>query len=207
MSTVLILLAILLLIAALIIAFLGFRAKRQAESSKKPPQRTDPLATATSPTATFGPRSLGPGAVVSYGGVDYVVRGTLTLREGPFVWWEHLLASEGEPQWLSVEEDDGTLELALWHKQPGPSAVPQGTMQLDGVEYTENERGHASYTTEGTTGLPAGGEMDYVDYASADGHHLLGLERWSQGQPWEMSVGKPMLPGEFTVYPAPPAGS
>lgn len=207
MSTFLILLAIILIIAAIVIAFLGLRAKREAESPKARPQRTDPLATATSPTATFGPRSLGPGAIVSYGNVDYVVRGTLTLREGPFVWWEHLLASEGEPQWLSVEEDDGALELALWHKRPGPSTAPQGSMQLDGVDYTETERGHASYTTEGTTGLPAGGEMDYVDYASADGRHLLGLERWSQGQPWEMSVGRPMLPGEFTVYPAPSAGS
>ncbi|QDQ97334.1 DUF4178 domain-containing protein [Tomitella fengzijianii] len=208
MSSFLILIAIILIIAAGVIAYLGFRAKRQAEAAQRPPsQRTDPLGSATSPTSTFGPRSLGPGAIVSYFGVDYVVRGTLTLREGPFVWWEHLLASEGEPKWLSVEEDDGTLEMALWHKRPGPSTAPQGTVQMEGIDYTEDERGRASYTTEGNTGLPSGGEMDYVDFVSADGNSLLGFERWAPGQVWEVSVGRTLLPGELTVYPAPPAGS
>ncbi|MDN5760553.1 MAG: DUF4178 domain-containing protein, partial [Tomitella sp.] len=166
-----------------------------------------PTSSAGSSDSTFGPRSLGPGAIVSHGGVDYVVRGTLTLREGPVVWGEHLLASEDEPRWLSVEEDDGALELAFWHKRPGPPVEPKGSVHLDGVDYTETERGRASFTTEGTTGLPSGGEMDYVDFASADGQSLMGFERWSPSHSWEVSVGSPMLPGELTVYPAPSAGS
>jgi hypothetical protein len=32
--------------------------------------------------------------------------------------------------------------------------------------------------TEGTTGLPAGGEMDFVDYTNADETALLSFERW-----------------------------
>src|SRR5712675_2251489 len=65
----------------------------------------------------FGPRQLGPGAIVSHGGVDYVVRGSVTYREGPFVWWEHLLEGGDQPLWFSVEDDDGRLELAMWAKR------------------------------------------------------------------------------------------
>ncbi len=78
---------------------------------------------------------------------------------------------------------------------------------LDGVTYRETEHGHASYTTEGTTGLPAGGEMDFVDYTTADGSNLLSFERWAPDMPWEVSTGKSVLTGELTVYPAPPAGA
>ena len=75
---------------------------------------------------------------------------------------------------------------------------------VDGVTFRESERGRASYTTEGTTGLPAGGEMDFVDYANADETALLSFERWAPDMPWEVSTGKSVLPGELTVYPAPP---
>jgi len=57
---------------------------------------------------------LGPGAIVSHGGIDYVVRGSVTYREGPFVWWEHLLEGGDQPIWFSVEDDDGRLKLAMW---------------------------------------------------------------------------------------------
>ena len=155
----------------------------------------------------FGPRQLGPGAIVSYGGVDYVVRGSVTYREGPFVWWEHLLEggeeSGEEPIWFSVEEDDGRLELAMWFKRTDLDLQPGGERTVDGVTFREVENGHAGYTCEGTTGLPAGGEMDYVDYASADKSALLSFERWAPGMPWEISTGKSVRTGEITVYPAP----
>jgi hypothetical protein len=72
------------------------------------------------------------------------------------------------------------------------------------VSYRETERGRASYTTEGTTGLPAGGEMDFVDYADEGETSFLGFERWAPDMPWEISVGRTVVPGELTVYPAPP---
>ena len=85
------------------------------------------------------------------------------------------------------------------------SALQPGDQYLvDGVTFRESERGRAWYTTEGTTGLPAGGEMEYVDCANADETALLSFERWAPGMPWEVSTGKSVLPGELTVYPAPP---
>jgi hypothetical protein len=152
----------------------------------------------------FGPRQLGPGAIVSYGGTDYIVRGSVTFREGPFVWWEHLLEGGDQPLWFSVEEDDGRLELALWVTRKDVPLRPGDPYVVDGVMFHESERGRASYTTEGTTGLPAGGEMEFVDCTNADESALLSFERWAPDMPWEVSTGKSVSPGEITVYSAPP---
>jgi hypothetical protein len=197
---VLLVAAIALFAASIVVLVVAVRRPRKPKS---PPGRQDPLTFGEMPT--FGPRQLGPGAIVSYGGVDYVVRGSVTLREGPFVWWEHLLeGGTTEPFWFSVEEDEGRLELAMWAARKDLLLQPGGEHVVDGVRFRETERGQASYTSEGTTGLPAGGEMDFVDYANDDQSALLGFERYGPGMPWEVSYGKVVLPGELTVYPAPP---
>lgn len=154
----------------------------------------------------FGPRQLGPGAIVSYAGVDYVVRGSVTFREdrscgGSTCWGGDL------PTWFAVEEDDGRLELVMWVTRKDVTLQPGDQYLVDGIAFHETERGRASYTTEGTTGLPAGGEMEFVDCANADETALLSFERWAPGTPWEVSTGKPVSPGELTVYPAPTPGS
>lgn len=86
-------------------------ALRRPKQPSQPAGRQDPLTLDAQPQ--FGPRQLGPGAIVSYGGVDYLVPGSVTYREGPFVRWEHLLEGGDQPIWFSVEEDDGRLELAM----------------------------------------------------------------------------------------------
>ena len=200
MDTLLILLAIVLLAAAIIVVIVALRRPKKAPA---PSDRQDPLKfAATMPQ--FGPRQLGPGAIVARGGVDYVVRGSVTLRQGPFVWWEHLLEGGDEPLWFSVEDDEGRLELVMWVRRNDLGLEPGGEPVVDGVSYRETERGRASYTTEGTTGLPAGGEMEFVDYADVSQTKFLGFERWAPDMPWEVSVGERVLPGELTVYPAPP---
>ncbi|MGV0605687.1 DUF4178 domain-containing protein [Mycolicibacterium sp. XJ1904] len=202
METLLIVLAAILLIAAIVVLV---KALQRPKKPKTPTTREDPLKfAATMPQ--FGPRQLGPGAIVSHGGIDYVVRGSVTLRQGPFVWWEHLLEgdSDSEPLWFSVEEDEGRLELVMWTRRKDGALQPGGELAVDGIAYRETERGSASFTTEGTTGLPAGGEMEFVDYANADETSLLGFERWAPDMPWEVSTGKPVRAGELTVYPAPP---
>ncbi|HEY3997033.1 MAG TPA: DUF4178 domain-containing protein [Mycobacterium sp.] len=199
MGTMLVLLAVVLFIASIVVLVIALRRPKQ---EGKPGGRADPLAFNAMPQ--FGPRQLGPGAIVSYGGVDYVVRGSVTYREGPFVWWEHLLEGGDQPIWFSVEEDDGRLELAMWVTRKDVPLRPGDPYVVDGVAFHETERGRASYTTEGTTGLPAGGEMEFVDCANSDESALLSFERWAPNMPWEVSTGKPVLTGELTVYPAPP---
>jgi Domain of unknown function (DUF4178) len=195
----LIVIALALFVAAVIVLVVALRKPR----TPRPGGRQDPLYFNAMPQ--FGPRQLGPGAIVSHGGVDYVVRGSVTYREGPFVWWEHLLEGGDQPLWLSVEDDDGRLELALWVARKDLVALqPGGDHVVDGVTFRESERGHAGYTTEGTTGLPPGGDMDFVDYANTDETALLSFERWAPDMPWEVSTGRSVVTGELTVYPAPP---
>jgi hypothetical protein len=205
-GTLLVALAAVLFIASIVVLVV---ALRRPKAPARPGGRQDPLSfSAPSAQTQFGPRQLGPGAIVSYGGVDYVVRGSVTFRQGPFVWWEHLLEGGDQPIWFSVEEDDGRLKLAIWVTRKDLVALqPGGDHVVDGVTFRESERGRAGYTTEGTTGLPPGGEMDFVDYANTGETALLSFERWAPDMPWEISTGKSVLPGELTVYPAPPPGS
>jgi hypothetical protein len=199
-GTLLVVLAAVLFIASIVVLVIALRRpKKQA----RPGGRQDPLSFDAMPQ--FGPRQLGPGAIVSYGGVDYVVRGSVTFREGPFVWWEHLLEGGDQPIWLSVEEDDGRLELAMWVDRKDLTLSPGDQYFVDGVTFRESERGRASYTSEGMTGLPAGGEMEYLDCTNADKSALLSFERWAPGMSWEISTGKSVVPGELSVYPAPPS--
>lgn len=203
MGTLLVIIAVALFIASIVVLVVAFRRPKTAKPGAG---RQDPLSFNAMPQ--FGPRSLGPGAIVSYGGVDYVVRGSVTYREGPFVWWEHLLEGGDQPLWFSVEDDDGRLELTMWVKRTDLVQLQPGDQHVvDGVTFHESERGHAGYTTEGTTGLPAGGEMDYVDYSGAGESALLSFERWAPDMPWEVSTGKSVVAGELTVYPAPPASA
>ncbi len=199
MGSLLLVLAAVLFIASIVVLVIALRRPKQRAQRGG---RQDPLYFNAMPQ--FGPRQLGPGAIVSYGGVDYVVRGSVTFREGPFVWWEHLLEGGDQPIWFSVEEDDGRLELAMWVSRKDVTLHPGDSYVVDGVTFHESERGRASYTTEGTTGLPAGGEMEFIDCTNADETALLSFVRWAPVMPWEISTGKSVLTGELTVYPAPP---
>ena len=68
MDTLLIVLAIILLAAAIIVLVVALRRPKKDET---PAARQDPLGF-SSPTPEFGPRQLGPGAIISHGGIDYV---------------------------------------------------------------------------------------------------------------------------------------
>ena len=184
MESFLVIVAVLLFIASIVVLV---KATQRSRTPKPPAARQDPLKFGEVPR--FGPRELGPGAIVSYGGIDYVVRGSVTFREGPFVWWEHLLEGGDQPIWFSVEDDDGRLKLAMWTSRKDLQLEPGGQHVVDDVTYHESERGHAGYTTEGTTGLPAGGDMDFVDYTNGDETALLSFERWAPSMPWETSQG------------------
>ncbi|MDF5820210.1 DUF4178 domain-containing protein [Corynebacterium felinum] len=181
------------------------RAYKIWQASKNPPSTTpvDPFAFVTG-AERFSTTVIGPGAVISHGSTDYVVRGTLTCRQGPFEWYEHLLTSNKGPGWFEVEVDEGEVKLALWRTDRSADLSPLGQVTYEGETYTEVERGPATYTSVGTTGLPMAGEMTYVDYKGPDGK-LLSLEKYSDDSLWEVSIGHEVVPGELTIYPAPPA--
>src|SRR6204780_1760403 len=145
MGTALLVLAAVLFGAAIVVFVKALRRPKEPRGA-----RQDPLAFANT-APQFGARPVGPGAIVSPGGIDYVVRGSVTYREGPFVWWEHLLEGGDQPIWFSVEEDDGRLKLAMWvTRKDLVTLQPGGDHVVDGVTLRESERGRAGYTTEGT---------------------------------------------------------
>lgn len=191
-------------VVVVVVAIIGLVIKAKQDSkSTAPGARRDPLAS-DQQAQGFGPQNLGPGAIVAYGGIDYVVRGTITLRQGSFEWWEHLLDGGDGAQWLGVEVDEGQLELTWWTTRKGHDLVPGPEVVLDGRTHREEESGEAQYTCEGTTGLPPRGQMRYRDYRDSNGGSLLSFEDWD-GAGWDLSTGRLMSPGEMTVYPAPPA--
>src|SRR5271167_3958495 len=134
MGSLLLVLAAVLFIASIVVLIVALRRPR---GPAKQGGRQDPLSFNAMPQ--FGPRQLGPGAIVSYGGIDYVVRGSVTFREGPFVWWEHLLEGGDQPIWFSVEDDDGRLKLAMWVSRKDLQLKPGDQYVVDGVTFHESE--------------------------------------------------------------------
>lgn len=202
--TLLIALVVIIGAILLVVAVLAMRNRdplaEMRNNAASAPQR-DPFDEVTG-AAEFGPDRLTPGAIIVYGATDYVVRGTLVVQQGPFTWYEHLLDGGDGASWLGVEVDEGQLELVWWTTRK-QALHPQSPLDFEGVTYHEGERGHAQYRSIGTTGLPQSGEMRYIDMADSTGELRLGFEGWANDDSWEMSTGRVVLPGEFTVYPAP----
>lgn len=147
------------------------------------------------------PWQIKAGDVVAQGGERAFIRGSVRIREGAYQWVEHFFEADasGQRRWLSVEEDPD-LQLAVWQDRPELDVDPNATtVQVDGITFRQVEQGHATYRTEGTTGLPASGTVDYVDFESGDGH-LLGLERFDNGS-WEASIGHGVGAHTLTIYP------
>ncbi|KQB86685.1 DUF4178 domain-containing protein [Corynebacterium lowii] len=191
-----------LLILAVYFAYQGWKRSEKNQRSTVG-ERRDPFAdTVAQDDRTFGPQNLGPGAIVARGGVDYVVRGTITVRQGYYVWHEHLLDGGKSSEWLSVEIDEGQLKISWWNTREDLSLQPDQQHTVADVDYVYQESGIAQFSSEGTTGLPESGSVEFYDYADASGSRLLGLERFGEGS-WETSLGEAITPGEITVYPAP----
>lgn len=201
-STIWWLVALIAAAAAVILLLLGIRARREGADRPGDRERTDPFADVTG-ARDFGPDVLAPGAIVSHGGIDYVVRGTVTVTEGYFTWHEHLLEGGRGSEWLSVEVDEGQLKLAWWNSRPDLRLEPGRHLTVEGTDYLLQESGRADFSSEGETGLPPEGQMRYHDMTVAGREdQLLSLESFGSGR-WEASLGRAVLPGELTVYPAP----
>jgi len=192
------LLVVLLIAAVAVIAVLVLRSRR---TRRPAPGRVDPLADQPD---TWDPMKIGVADVITYAGIDHVVRGTITMTEGGVSWYEHLLDGSTGRRWLTVEDDEGDLELTLWQRVEGTDLVPGGDVVVNDVEHRQVERGQAAFRSEGTTGTPPTGTVDYADYATRDKTGLLAFERWAPTQSWEVSTGRRVTPAELTVYHAQP---
>lgn len=201
-SIVWLVLAVILAIVAVVFLVISVRKRDDDGTGERDKARKDPFKESDG-SANFGPDTLGPGAIVGYGGIDYVVRGTVTLRQGQYVWYEHLLEGGKGAEWLSVEYDEGTLNLSWWLTRSDLDLAPAQELTVEGARYRKVESGVGQYTSEGTTGIGESGRFTYWDMAETGGNRLLGFETFGEDGPTEASLGWKVLPGELTVYPAP----
>lgn len=202
MASTWLILAVILAVAAVGFFIYAARNKNNDGVGERQQFREDPLKGADG-SWDFGPDILGPGAIVGFGGVDYVCRGAITLRQGQYVWHEYLLEGGKGGEYLSVEYDEGELNLGWWISRPDLSEEPAAEVTVEGVRYRKVESGVGEYSSEGTTGVGEGGRFKFWDMAEPGGNRLLSFEIYGEDGPTEVSLGWRVLPGELTVYPAP----
>jgi hypothetical protein len=194
--------AIVVLVFLALIAGAGVvyvRGRKRAAGPARAPSSELPAAPAAQPIGGAEVRALKVSDVVNYEGRDYIVEGTLRFEQGGFAWQEHRLVDGPDSLWLSVEDDEG-LEVIVWERLRGAPLEPGAeTIEHDGVAYRLDERGKASFTSEGTTGAPGGGTAEFADYTS--GARRLSFERYGAGGGWEISTGQAISEHALDIYP------
>lgn len=195
MEALLVLIFVALVVAGVVVYVRGrdrVQAGAEAGGRSLPASRAEPLAS--------DPRALKPGDVVNYDGGDFIVEGTLRLEQDGFRWAEHRIVDGERSHWLSVEEDEG-LEVVIWNRSRGGSLEPgPATLVHDGVTYELDERGHANFTAEGSTGTAGGGRVEFVDYEAGD--RRLSFERYGDESGWEMGLGQKISEHVLDIYPS-----
>ncbi len=97
-------LLLLLLIVVVIVGIVLILRNRSGKNTA-PAARVDPLADYPE---VYDPYKIGVGDIITYAGIDHVVRGTITLDEEGYIWHEHLLDGSTGQRWLTVENDEAT---------------------------------------------------------------------------------------------------
>ncbi|GII93103.1 DUF4178 domain-containing protein [Sinosporangium siamense] len=209
-------------IALLLLLLIAFFATRQRDRRKPPlptaPGPPDPPAPDTpapplaAPTGRagqvgtdyFDPRTIKVGDTIDCQGIRARVPGAMHLSWQGRQWTE-LLLDDGTPrsQWLSIEVRPGLLEadpphleVLLWTSVPTQGMIPaKSTLVMEGVEFSPADRGTIAFKSEGRTGYPDRGLLDFADYRAADGR-LLSFDR-VQGEAWAAAYAEPLPPGSI----------
>ena len=200
LSVALIVVLLVALVLAAVILVQVFRRKRLEEGLRKRAYSADPMAAGP---GLSDPERIAPGDVITYEGREWVVRGTLAMDEDGYQWREHLLDASGlsgeTRRWLSVEQAEGGVEIAVWDRVPGSTLTPDDAQVThDGVAYRRDEQGSARFSAIGSTGTAQSGTMQYADYLGA-GDALLSFERFSASGSWEMSTGRTVAAESLTI--------
>ncbi|WP_250906419.1 DUF4178 domain-containing protein [Nonomuraea sp. NEAU-A123] len=152
------------------------------------------------------PRTIKVGDRIEVHGSPARVLGAMYISWQGMQWTEFRLRDGSRRlQWLSVEVLQGTaegepshLEVLVWTEVPTEGMIPAKSMLImEGVEFFPLERGTAAFRSEGNTGYPERGLLDFADYRASDGR-LLSFER-VQGSRWTASYARPLPPGSISI--------
>lgn len=150
------------------------------------------------PVAERTPLNIQVGDVVSYDGVDYLVKQRLAYYDGGYEWFDYQLVDGDRELWLGAEDDDG-LCVAIYQEveMDLPEPIPDKlTCNEEKFRLDEHGRCGVSVTTESSSRSV---QVEYWDYESSGGHYLS-VERW--GGDMEVSYGKEIKPYELNIFPA-----
>lgn len=202
---------VLLLLGAFLATLRQDRKGRTPEQPVEAAPAEPPLAAPVSVPRRAGadyvdPRTIKVGDKIGVHGSPARVLGAKHVSWQGQEWVEYRLRdSVRRIQWLSVELRGGAtpgapthLEVLLWTDVPTEGMIPARSMLImEGVEFFPLERGTAAFRSEGSTGVPDRGLLDFADYRAGDGR-LLSFER-IQGASWTASYAQPLAPGSITI--------
>ncbi len=202
---------VLLLLGAFLATLRQDRKGRTPEQPMQVVPAEPPLAAPVSMPGRAGadyvdPRTIKVGDKIGVHGSPARVLGAKHVSWQGQDWIEYRLRdSVRRIQWLSVELRGGVtpgepthLEVLLWTDVPTEGMIPARSMLImEGVEFFPLERGTAAFRSEGSTGVPDRGLLDFADYRAGDGR-LLSFER-IQGASWTASYAQPLAPGSITI--------
>ncbi|MQA96146.1 MAG: DUF4178 domain-containing protein [Streptosporangiales bacterium] len=199
----LLVIALIVVVVLLVVVWVQDRRKVAAGQAAAELPR-DPLGDLEGAALGGDPAALRAGDVLEYLSERLLVRGTIRLGD-PAARAEHLLDASSRRRWLSVPEgSSGGLVLFASYDAAGLEPSHR-TLSVLGVEYVRVRHGAAAYVTEGGTGLPRTGRVEFADYrARSEGQEhpeRLGLTSFDGG-PWTAALGEEIPPGTLTIYPA-----
>lgn len=143
------------------------------------------------------------GDVVSYDGVDYVVKNKITYDDEGFEWFDYLLhdAATDQELWLSAEDDDG-LQVGIFHEVDLDVSMPPVPRAIthDGQSYKQYEHSDASVELEREDPTRSTqSEIEYWEF-EAPGDRYMTVTRW--GGEYEASAGHAIKEYELKIFPA-----
>lgn len=194
--------------------FATMRQDRKTRAAAPPPLVEVPMQERVSTPGHVGsdyadPRTIRVGDRIEVHGAGSRVLGAMHVSCQGQQWTEYLLDDGSRrSKWLSVEVrlglatgDPPHLEVLLWNDVPTQGMVPAKSMLImEGVEFFPIDRGTAAFKSEGDTGHPDRGLLDFADYRAADGR-LLSFER-VHGTTWTAAYAQPLAPGSITIISA-----
>ncbi len=139
------------------------------------------------------------GDVVSYDGIDFVVRNRHVYSSHGFNWFSfHFVDTvSGQKLWVDAEDDD-ELDVAVSRSVRLNLTLPlPEQIEHQGRTYYLDEHGHAEVLIESQDSTPQRSRVEYWDYCDDTEDYYLSVERW--GEELEVSVAQAIEPYELTI--------
>lgn len=142
------------------------------------------------------------GDIVSYDGIDYIIRNRMIYDSHGFKWFEyHLVDTITEKKvWLCVEDDD-ELEISICEivddfdiEEPIPK-----TILYRNEKFYLDEHDSATVYIESETGQEKSTQVEYWDFYTKDDEKGFSIERW--GSEYEFSISHFIEEYQLSILP------